>query len=331
MALLEINVALLSSFFIGILLLLIYWSRWSRYYILGMNLPGPPALPIVGNIFQFTSNDLCKLFKDCREMGRMYGPIARVWIGPILVVGLADADNIESVVKHDKLCTRGYIPRKLMKPAFLNGLVNIDGDDWRRHRKIVSAAFHINTLETFVETFAKSSDILANNLKALADGVTAHDIAPYLMRCTLDIIVQTSYKAEIDALNGNDDSTLNNITTIVDITVMRLLKPWLYIEWIFKATELGKKYYKAMQCEHVKINNEIRRIKRMREIAETRGQKYDKPSLMVHIIQYGDINKEEIVEEIFSIIGAGTETTSTACGYVLALFWGNQNIQARAM
>jgi hypothetical protein len=45
----------------------------------------------------------------------------------------------------------------------------------------------------FVENFAKYSDILANKLKALADGVTAHDVVTYLNRCTLDIIVQTSY------------------------------------------------------------------------------------------------------------------------------------------
>jgi hypothetical protein len=98
MALLQINAALLSSFFVGILLVLTYLSRWRRYYVLGMKLPGPPALLIVGIFFQFTSNDLCKLNQECREMGRTYGPIARVWFGPVLVVMLADADNIKSVV-----------------------------------------------------------------------------------------------------------------------------------------------------------------------------------------------------------------------------------------
>jgi hypothetical protein len=35
-------------------------------------------------------------------------------------------------------------------------------------------------------------------------------------------------------------------------------------------------------------------------------------------IQYVDIIKDEIVGEIFTIIGAATETTSIVCGYVLA-------------
>jgi len=119
-------------------------------------------------------------------------------------------------VKHDKLCSRGYIIRKLTEQVFRNGLFYIDGDEWRRHRKIVSAALHINILEMFVENFAKNSDILANKLKALADGITAHDIAPYLIRCTLDIIIQTSSTLDINAQNGKNDSALNNNTIVVD-------------------------------------------------------------------------------------------------------------------
>jgi cytochrome P450 len=264
-------------------------------------------------------------------IARYYGPIARLWLGPVLVVALTDPDSIECVVKQDKLLGRGYLVRKLGGPVFRNGLLCIDGDIWRRHRKIVSAALHINILETFVENFAKNSDILASKLKALADGVTAHDVAPHLIRCTLDIIVQTSSRRDINAQNDNDDSTLNSITTIIDTTSMRSVKPWLYIEWIFKATELGKKYYKAVKHCHELIINEIERDMRMTETAEKRNINDDKTSLMDLLKRYADINKEEIVGEIASIIGAGTETTSIACGYVLALLGENQNIQARVM
>jgi cytochrome P450 len=72
-------------------------------------------------------------------------------------------------------------------------------------------------------------------------------------------------------------------------------------------------------------------MKKLRETAEKRGQNEEKPSLIELLIQYGDINKEEIVGEIFTIKGAGTETTSNACGYVLALLGENHHIQERVM
>jgi cytochrome P450 family 4 len=183
----------------------------------------------------------------------------------------------------------------------------------------------------FVENFAKNSDILANKLKALADGITAHDIAPYLMRCTLDIIVLTGPRVDINAQNDNDESTLNNMTTTVDTTSVRILKPWLLIDWIFKASELGEEFYKAIKCEHDKIINEVERIKRMRETGEKKDQNNEKPSLIDLLIQYGDISKGEILGEIASIVGAGTETVSNTCGYVLALLGDNLHIQERVI
>ena len=331
MAILGINTAFLSAFFIGFLLVLTYWSKWKRYFQLGMKLPGPPALPIIGNCLQFTTNDLCKLLHECKELASSYGPFARVWIGPVLIVAIADANYIENLVKHDKSCSRGYLARKSLEKFFRNGLFCSNGEEWRRHRKIVSSALHINILETFVENFAKNSDILANKLKALADGITAHDIAPYLIRCSLDIIYQTSSRININVQNGNDVSTMNNLTTIIDTSILRYMKPWLLIDWIFNATDVGKKYNKAVKCELDKIINQIVIKKRMRETKHTRVLNEEKPSLMDLLIEHGDMRWEEIVGETATIIAAATETVSYACGYVLALLGENRHIQERVI
>jgi cytochrome P450 len=136
---------------------------------------------------------------------------------------------------------------------------------------------------------------------------------------------------DINAQNGNDDSTLNNFTTIFDTIASRITKPWLLIDCIFNANELGKKHYKAVKCEHNKIINVVGRIKKMRENAGKRCQNEEKPSLIELLIQYGNINKEEIVGEIATIKSASTDTTSYACGYVLALLGENQHIKESVM
>jgi len=62
----------------------------------------------------------------------------------------------------------------------------------------------------------------------------------------------------------------------------------------------------------------------MRETAVKKGENDEKPSLLELLIQYGDISREEIVGEIANLIGAATNTTSVACGYVLALLGDNK-------
>jgi cytochrome P450 len=148
-----------------------------------------------------------------------------LWFGPILVVVLTDPDNIETVVKHDKISSKGYVARKLLEQIFRNELICLKVEEWRRRSKIVSSALQINILETFVENFAKNSNILANKLKAIADGITAHDIAPYLMRCTLDIIYQKRSRINTNVQIGNDNSTLKNFTFVINTIALRFLKP----------------------------------------------------------------------------------------------------------
>jgi cytochrome P450 len=93
------------------------------------------------------------------EIARYYGPIARLWIGPVLIAVLANPVCFESVVKYDKLCSRGYLLKKTKKQVFRNGLLCTDGDKWRRYRKIVSSILHVNILEWLVENLAKTAII----------------------------------------------------------------------------------------------------------------------------------------------------------------------------
>ena len=87
----------------------------------------------------------------------------------------------------------------------------------------------------------------------------------------------------------------------------------------------------TVKYAHDIIINEVEGIKMMRETGEKRSQNNEKPSLIDLLLQVGGISKEEILGEIASIVGAGTDTTSHACGYVLALLGENQHIQESVM
>jgi cytochrome P450 len=136
---------------------------------------------------------------------------------------------------------------------------------------------------------------------------------------------------DINAQNDNDDITLNSITNIIDVIAIRAMKPWFYIDRIFSASELGKIHDKAVKHCHGLIINEMEKYRRMRETADNRDLNDKKIALLDLLMQYQDIGKEEIVGELATIVGAGTETTSTACGFVLAFLGENSHIQERVL
>jgi cytochrome P450 len=93
-------------------------------------------------------------------------------------------------------------------------------------------------------------------------------------------------------------------------------------------TKLGTKFYNSVKHCHDTINNVILRNKITREAADKRDLHHEKPSLMDILLQYGEMNKDDIIGELTTIASAGTETT---CCYVLALLGKNQHIQEKVM
>lgn len=69
----------------------------------------------------------------------------------------------------------------------------ISGDKWRKHRKIITPAFHFQILEEFVDVFNSAGDILVRKLAEQCDKSSV-DIYPFVTRCALDIICGMSAK-----------------------------------------------------------------------------------------------------------------------------------------
>ncbi|KAJ9575767.1 hypothetical protein L9F63_007413 [Diploptera punctata] len=300
--------------------------KWGRYY-LGFKLPGPPALPLIGNLLDVRSRDFTVLFHEMNKYIKNHGPVTRIWLGPVMLIFVSGPEEIAKVVGNDKIGHRGKYSLRILSPIFNKGLLaQEEMSVWKIHRKIVTNAFHNNMLNKFVDNFAKNSNILANRLKELADGTNAYDILPYLCLCALDIITQTCFGQNINAQINNDMMAVQYNKTILDSTQIRLSDPFLMFDWAFYLTEIGKKYKVAVKYYHDLIKGVIddRAIN-----AKSKEELSKSPTLMDYLIQNGQLSKEEIVGEISSIGGAGTETTATLSTFVLAILAEHQDIQEK--
>mgnify|MGYP005983947531 FL=1 len=75
----------------------------------------------------------------------------------------------------------------------LTNFVKILGDCWKKHRKILTPAFHFEILKEFVPVFESVGDVLIENL-AKCEGTPSCDLDPFVTLCTLDIICGKNLK-----------------------------------------------------------------------------------------------------------------------------------------
>lgn len=129
-----------------------------------------------------------------------YENVARVWIGPKLLIFLTHPADVEIILGSSVHIDKSDEYR-FFKPWLGNGLLISSGDHWRSHRKLIAPAFHQNVLKSFVGTFNSNSlNVVKRMNKEIGKVFDVHD---YMSETTVDILLG-EYTQKFARLNKSD-------------------------------------------------------------------------------------------------------------------------------
>lgn len=150
-------------------------------------------------------------------------------IGHIHTSRAKEAEMLLSSTKHtDKSEIYSFLQEFLG-----TGLLLSNGKKWQQRRKILTPAFHFNILQQFTTIFNEESLTMIGKLKhEIGQGRNVIDVAEVSCRFTLNIICETAMGVKLDSME-NADEYRTNIYKVGEVLVHRLMRPWLYVEWIY--------------------------------------------------------------------------------------------------
>lgn len=128
----------------------------------------------------------------------MYGSIYRIALIRDYQFMVCDPKIYEKVFSSTTHYMKKHRVYDFLKPWLGNGLITGSKEYWRKHRKIITPAFHFKILEQFIEIFDRQCQIMINKLSKCCDGNVV-DIMEYLKPMGLDIISETAMGTEINA------------------------------------------------------------------------------------------------------------------------------------
>jgi cytochrome P450 family 4 len=323
----------------GAALVLLFLKIWKffRMWRKVSKIPGPPGIPILGNVLDFVPGDLAQNFRAVKQFMK-YGRNVRAWCGPFPIILITDKDDVQRIMGHKQMENRGPMATKLLRDVCLNGLFCSEGSVWKRHRKIVQSTFHNNVLRNFVDNFAKNSLILTERLETAADG-QSFDIFRYIGDCTFDVLFETAFAYNINVQRGGNTSLAKKILRINDILTQRCTNPLLLIDAIFKLTETSKEFAQLNDVIHGVVAKIIReRSDTLREsgrhvvrVEDAEDVQETKPVLLDVLLADGQLSEYDIRGELLTALLAGTETTATTCCYVLCALSDHQQVQQKVL
>ncbi|PSN43027.1 hypothetical protein C0J52_06771 [Blattella germanica] len=132
---------------------------------------------------------------------------------------------------------------------------------WQTHRKMVTPTFHFSILENYLEVMAEKSEILVKKLEQKVSS-DSFDVFPFIAKCALDIICKTAMGTEINAQESTESEYVNAVCETSFQIMERSFSPWLFPDWIFNLTSIGRRFNKNVKTMHAFTNEVIQERKR---------------------------------------------------------------------
>ena len=151
--------------------------------------PGPKGHYMTGNLLDYARDPLGFLTRCSRE----YGDVVRLRFPGLPLYLLNHPDHAEHVlVKNNRNFIKSrYFRREL---SFLGkGLLNSEGEFWRRQRRLAQPAFHRQRINAYGEVMVSYTERM---LATWQDG-EIRDVHQEMMRLLLDIVAKVLFDAEI--------------------------------------------------------------------------------------------------------------------------------------
>jgi cytochrome P450 len=271
---------------------------------------------LVGNLLDYARDPLGFMARCSRE----YGYVVRLHMGGLTLYLLSHPDHAEYVlVKNNRNFIKSrYFRREL---SFLGqGLLNSEGELWRRQRRLAQPAFHKRRVSTYGETMVSHAERM---LATWRDG-EVRDVHQEMRRLTLGIVAEVLF--------GVNKDKADEVREI--------------LEWLDKHANRLEEQGSAMVVRFLlgnfptPANLRFRKgIGRLDEviyavIRERRENGEDTGDLLSMLLSFrdeegGGMSDKQLRDEVLTLLLAGHETTALALSWTWYLLSLHPRVEAR--
>lgn len=229
-------------------------------------------------------------------------------------------------------------------PWLGTGLLTSTGGQWKRHRRLLTPAFHFKILDSFMPIMNENTAKLVNIIGQHKG--EAVDIRELIGSCTLDIICETAMGVSIGAQSGNVEYS-GPLEIVQNLIMTRTLNPLHQSDLVYAFTPQGRKYKANLKIIHRFIDqvianrrDEMESLIREKKvnvhqlasddlgvITEKKRYAFLDSLLVTHFQNKANFTEKNIKDEVNTFMFEGHDTTATSLIFTLLLVAGDERVQ----
>lgn len=153
--------------------------------------PGPPGLPLIGDLNMLREDSGQYIF----DVSRRYGNLFTIRFGPSPMIFMRGPKYNRFIFSENAANLLNRPPLELLEgKMFGDGLLVSDGEDHKQARRMLQPAFHRQHIKTYLNAIVEETH-------RMIDGWTGHmiDVAKMMQRLTLNIVARVLFDMDITA------------------------------------------------------------------------------------------------------------------------------------
>jgi cytochrome P450 len=215
---------------------------------------------------------------------------------------------------------------RILSPALSNGLLTVDGEQWRRQRRAVAPMFGRRTITNYARAMKTAADDLVHRWRARSDGSVV-DVAQEATSATLDVLQRTIFSTGIgrstEEFREQMRRYFDSIGRIDPFDVLGL--PAFLPRWTKWRARPAMKFF----------DDAVRRIAAERQRLLRENPEECPEDILTLLLEARDpetgegLSKEELRANVVTLIAAGHETTANALTWAMFLLSRDEEWQNR--
>ncbi len=292
-------------------------------------LPGPRGWPIVGNALAL---DRSQIHVQVEAWRREFGPTFRFRVGGRKLMVVSDHEAVAAALRDrpDGFRRTRTLERIGVEMGLKPGVFGVNGDAWRRQRRMVMAGFDPTHVRAYFPALRQVAVRLRGRWERAAWEGTAIDLQADLMRFTVDAVAGLAFGSEVNTLESDADVIQQHLDKIFPALSRRMLAivPW----WRWFPSAADRELERSMQAVDVAIDGFVAAARD--RLAADPARRERPPNLLeamlVAAAADASITDAEIAGNVMTMLLAGEDTTANTLAWMIWLLHAHPEALARA-
>lgn len=277
-------------------------------------LPGPPGLPVLGNLLQIKIE---KIHRIIESWSHAYGSVFRIKLGLVPILVITAPEGIQYVLKNrpEKFRRMSKMDSTIREMGVL-GVFNAEGSDWKRQRKLVSQALNVQQLKLFFPVLVSITQVLLNRWNKLSAQNALVEIKGELMRYTVDITAQLAFGHNMNTIEKKDDVIQQHLEVIFPAIFKRMNAPVPY--WRYIRLPADKKLDGSLRVVNQLMQDVIDKARNELALHAAAGNQ-PRNFLQALLAASGPddpVSNQEIIGNVLTMLLAGEDTTAHTLAWI---------------